>query len=88
MTKDLIERLRQLELRITMGANEACGEAATLLEHQTALLVEARDALRTTQRNACDGQCSAYDCDISDDEHLGWCKDARATLKSLEAEGE
>jgi len=29
---DLVKRLRQLELRITMGANETCGQAATRIE--------------------------------------------------------
>jgi len=46
MTSELVERLRQLELRITMGANEACGQAADEIERLTAQLAEARQAER------------------------------------------
>jgi hypothetical protein len=34
MSDDLVERLRYLELRITAGANEACGKAADRIEAQ------------------------------------------------------
>lgn len=44
--EELIERLRQLELRITAGANETCRQAADAIERLTAQLAEARQAER------------------------------------------
>jgi hypothetical protein len=42
MNDELVERLRELELRITAGANEACGQAADRIEALTAQLARAR----------------------------------------------
>jgi hypothetical protein len=55
MNDELVERLRQLELRITAGANEACGQAADRIEALTAQLAEARESERAamTELNAC-----------------------------------
>lgn len=44
--EELIERLRQLELRITAGANETCRQAADAIERLTAQLAEAKQAER------------------------------------------
>ena len=43
--KELCERLRQLELRISAGANEACGEAAATIARLSAENEALRDAL-------------------------------------------
>ena len=45
--KALVERLRLLELRITMGANETCGEAADRLEALNEKVERLSYALRT-----------------------------------------
>lgn len=52
--EELIERLRQLEVRITMDANETCGQAADALA-----------ALRT-QRNEVIEECARL-CDVEAD---------------------
>lgn len=44
-TTKLVERLNQLAIRITVGANEACEEAATLIERQAAEIERLREAL-------------------------------------------
>lgn len=44
--EELIERLRQLEVRITMGANETCGQAADEI-----IRLRAEVAALRTQRN-------------------------------------
>jgi len=83
MTKQLIERLRQLELRITTGANEACGEAATLLERQAVLLKDAKIALSRLLAYAEEWQREIdpeWDGQCFDDSDFGI---ARAALKAL-----
>lgn len=69
--EELIERLRQLELRITMGANEACGQAADAIERLTAQLAEARQAERAamTELNACKDALAQVCGTFERDEH-------------------
>ena len=78
MDAELIERLRQLEQRITMGANEACGDAATQGTADNARIAELEAKLATAERDALERAAV-----IAEGTNADLCKGAGAAYRTI-----